>query len=359
MKKTLALILAVLMVLSLAACGKTAAAPVAPAEAEAPAAENTDAAEADVDRTVKEKTYISMVSTPMGQSSYTTAAALCDLISSSDLNIEMIAEESNGYAGNVVLLANGEAEFGMTDALALQQGYFATDDYANIEGKQILGVCATNPAQMVILVKEDSDIQTIEDIKGKNVGIGQVGGTSLLHCLNMLKAAGLDPDTDFNAYKVKSAEQAEMMKNDQLDVYIWCGSYTGSAQVDLVNSVKCRMIPLGEELIDKIIEANPCYFKTEIPAGAYYEGDEAMPTFGSQTVFFCRADIDENVIYQIVKNMFENLEELGVAAAGYRTVSLDTAINGFSVPLHPGAAAYYTEVGVPGVEEYVAAHPVE
>ena len=93
------------------------------------------------DWSVKEKTYISMVSTPMGQSSYTTAAALCDLATSTVDNLEMISEESGGYGTNVSLLINGDAEFGMTDALALQQGYNGTDDYTGYPAGQVVGLC--------------------------------------------------------------------------------------------------------------------------------------------------------------------------------------------------------------------------
>lgn len=364
MKKVCALTLVlVLMLAVMSGCsGGNSSKTETPPASEKPASESTAPAleqtPAERDWTVKEKTYISMVSTPMGQSSYTTAAALCDLVTSLNPNIEMISEESNGYGANVSLLINGEAEFGMTDALALQQGYNATDDYTGYPEHQVVGVSALNSAQMAVIVRADSDIQTLDDIRGKRVGIGQVGGTSLLHALKMLEAAGIDPDKDITAYRVKSAEQAEMMKNDQLDVYIWCGSYSGSAQVDLVTSVDCRVITLEDELIDKIIEQNPCYFKTEIPGGAYPGYDNPIPTFGSQTVFFCRADVPDEVIYQIVKAMYENLESLGVQSVGYRSCDVNAATKGLSVPVHPGAQAYYEEVGSACIVEHVAKYPM-
>lgn len=322
------------------------------------ASTSSDQSSGERDWAIKEKTYISMVSTPIGQGSYTTASALCDLATSLNENLEMISEESNGYGANVSLLINGDAEFGMTDALALQQGYNATDDYASYPAGEVVGVSALNAAQMAIIVRADSDIQTLDDIRGKRVGIGQVGGTSLMHTLNMLESAGIDPDNDIVAYKVKSAEQAEMMKNDQLDVYIWCGSYSGSAQVDLVTSIDCRVIAPDEELVDKIIEANPCYFKTEIPGGAYPGYDDPIPTFGSQTVFFCRTDVPDEVIYQITKAMYENLDSLGQQSAGYRERDVNTAVTGISVPIHPGAQAYYEEVGADGIADHVATYPL-
>jgi TRAP transporter TAXI family solute receptor len=366
MKKLCALTLALSLALGLTSCSSSsgnqtsnasstnAAASTASSTAAASSAQGTE----ERDWTIKEQTYISMVSTPMGQSSYTTAAALCDLATSLNDNLEMISEESNGYGANVSLLISGEAEFGMTDALALQQGYNATDDYAGYEAGQVVGVSSMNAAQMAIIVRADSDIYTIDDIRGKRVGIGQVGGTSLLHALNMLEAAGIDPDKDIVAYRVKSAEQAEMMKNDQLDVYIWCGSYSGSAQVDLVTSLDCRVIVPDDELIDKIIAANPCYFRTEIPGGAYPGYDDPIPTFGSQTVFFCRTDVPDEVIYQITKALYENLDKLSEQSAGYRYCSLEHPVQGISVPIHPGAQAYYEEVGASGIAEHVAQYPL-
>lgn len=306
-----------------------------------------------------ETSYISMVSTPMGQSSYTTAAALCDLVSRLNPNIEMVSEESGGYGANISLLINGDAEFGMTDALALQQGYDATGDYASYPAHQIVGVTALNSAQMAIIVPAKSSIQTVNDICGKRVGIGQVGGTSLLHCLKMLEAAGIDPDKDITPYRVNSANQAEMMKNDQLDVYIWCGSYTGSAQVDLVNSVNCRVIVPDDALIDKIIEKNPSYYRTTIPGGAYPGYPEPIPTIGSQTVFFCRRDVPEETMYQIAKALFENLETLSQQSAGYRYVDVNKATMGIAVPIHPGVQRYLEEVKSECIAEHVKKYPLK
>ena len=106
------------------------------------------------------------------------------------------------------------------------------------------------------------------------------------------------------------------------------------------------LLSFSDEQLDQVNATYPIWQRFTIPAGTYPNLDETIQTISHPNVFAVRADIPDEDVYEITKAIFENLPALQEIHKATREVSLETALKGMGVPLHPGAARYFQEKGV-------------
>jgi len=299
-------------------------------------------------------TTVSLAANPVGQSSYQQAAQIQDMFAKSGSKLSVIAEATNGYAANISLVATGEDDIAFTNNLMLAAGYNATGDYTGIPAKKCLGVISLSCNKTHVIVLKNSGITEVsyEQFKGKRIGIGQVGGTARYDALALMAALGLK-EGDYISADVKGAEQTEMMKNGQLDVFIWNGKAPISTVLDLIASKDCVFLDIPEDIIAKVIEnSNGAYTRQTISKDYYDTLDRDVVTFGNNAVLFANADLPEEVVYEFTKTFVEHLDELKEVNKGFKEISPEKMLEGISVPLHPGALRYFQEINLPGIEAY-------
>lgn len=300
------------------------------------------------------KTTISLAANPIGQSSYQQAAQIADSINNSGSNLTVVAEATNGYAENVGLVAQGDVEIAFTNNLMLSDGYLATGDYTGIAPKKTLGVISLSCNKTHVIVLKNSTVTEVsyEKFKGKKIGIGQVGGTSRFDALALMAALGLKPG-DYTAVEVKGAEQTEMMKNGQLDVFIWNGKAPIATVLDLLASKDCMFLDIPSDIVKKIIEnSNGAYTEQVLDKSYYDQLDRDVKTFGNNAVLFAGADVPEEVVYEFVKQFYGHLDELKKVNKAFLEVVPEKMLEGISVPLHKGALRFYNEINLPGIAAF-------
>ncbi len=105
------------------------------------------------------------------------------------------------------------------------------------------------------------------------------------------------------------------------------------------------MVPFSDSERDKIIKDYPYLTKSVIPGGAYKGVDTDTNTIAVQTVMICRTDIPDDVVYKLVKAVFEHKDELNEIHPSFKETTLENATP-VIIPVHPGAVKYYKEKGV-------------
>ncbi|MXW86654.1 MAG: TAXI family TRAP transporter solute-binding subunit, partial [Boseongicola sp. SB0667_bin_21] len=115
-----------------------------------------------------------------------------------------------------------------------------------------------------------------------------------------------------------------------------------------------KLIPISDEFFAELNAKYPPYFRLSIPGGTYEDVAADTPTYGLANGLVVLADVSEERVYEMTKAIFESLDDLAGVHPAFGRVSKDTVLNGFGAPLHPGALKYYREIGVPGIEEFVA-----
>ncbi|MEZ5660175.1 MAG: TAXI family TRAP transporter solute-binding subunit [Burkholderiaceae bacterium] len=296
---------------------------------------------------------ISIGSCPVGCTAYTWAAGIADVINRNIEGVRVTAEETKGYVVNVKLLQRGELEASMATSLSAYQAYAATGNFKDGEKGQIMSWMAIVPVVMHVVTLADSPVKSLADLKGKRVGMGQPGGTSMLDADALMETLGLTPDQDFKPFRVRLGNMTSMLGDGNLDVAIWNGSYPLPPVKKLTAERNIRLLPIPDDLFARHQAANPPYFRVAVPAKTYKGVDAATPSFGLSNGLVILKKVPEDLVYRMTKAVFENLDKLKGVHPAFGRVSKESVLNGFAAPLHPGALRYYREIGVPGIEDFV------
>ena len=301
----------------------------------------------------QDKTFISIGSNPIGNTAYQWAAGIADLVNRNVDGVEMTAEGTKGYLANVQLMMADQIEAGFSNSKIAYEAYKGDGEFAGNEPGQILSWLSVAPVFQHVIVLAGSDIQSLDDLKGKRVGLGQPGGTSMLDADILMEAKGLTPDQDFDAFRVDLGQMVDMLADGQIDAAVWNGSIPLPPLIKLGSQNDFRLIPIPSEVTQSIQAKYPAYQDGDIRAGTYEGIAEATPSYGLGNVLVVRADVPEEIVYQATKVVMENLDHMAGVHPAWSRVSKDTILQGFVAPLHPGALRYYREASVPGIEEFV------
>lgn len=294
--------------------------------------------------------FLSIGSCPVGCTAYTWSAGIADVINRNVEGIEATAEETKGYVANIKLLQDGELEASMATSLSSYQAYAATGPYQGSEPGKILSWMSIAPVAMHIITVEGSGVESIADLKGKRIGMGQPGGVSMLDADAMMEMVAGE---DFEPFRVRLGDMTAMLADGNLDAALWNGSFPLPPVIQLASQRDVKLIPVADAFFAELNAAYPPYFRLSIPGGTYEDVSEDTPTFGLANGLVISADVSEERVYEMTKAIFESLDELSGVHPAFGRVSKETVLNGFGAPLHPGALRFYREIGVPGIEEFV------
>jgi TRAP transporter TAXI family solute receptor len=146
---------------------------------------------------------------------------------------------------------------------------------------------------------------------------------------------------------VKPNQADAMMGEGQLDAFMIVAGYPTASVSELCASAGCELVPIQGPEVDALLERYPFFAKDTIPAHTY-PGVGETPTLSVGAQWLVGAQVDEDLVYGITKALWhENARKL--LDDGHikgRSITLETALDGIAIPLHPGAARYYREVGM-------------
>ena len=210
--------------------------------------------------------------------------------------------------------------------------------------RKIRAVATIYPNYIQIVASADSGVRTLADLRGKRISVGAPGSGTELNARAIMRAGGISYD-DFSKVEYLSfSESVELIKNRQLDITLQSAGLGVASLRDLAASVPVVVIPIPADVVENV--GRPVYQPAMIPAGTYDGQLEAMETASIRNVLATHDNVPDDVIYRMTKAMFEHLDELAAAHTAASQISPEDAVRNLSVPLHPGAAAYYREAGL-------------
>lgn len=295
--------------------------------------------------------FFSIGSCPVGCTAYTWSAGIADVINKNIEGVEATAEETKGYVANIKLLQDKEIEASMATTLSSYEAYAATGPYEGGEPGKILSWMAIAPVGMHVIALEGGPVNALEDLKGKRVGMGQPGGVSMLDANVLMEMVA---GNDFEPFRVRLGDMVDMLSDGNIDAALWNGSFPLPPVIKLSAQRDVKLVPISDEFYAELSAKYPPYFRLDIPGGTYEDVAADTPTYGLANGLVISADVSEERVYDMTKAVFESLDDLAGVHPAFGRVTKETVLNGFGAPLHPGALKYYREIGVPGIEEFVA-----
>ncbi|MEP3524960.1 MAG: TAXI family TRAP transporter solute-binding subunit [Hyphomicrobiales bacterium] len=267
--------------------------------------------------------------------------------------ISMSAINSAGSGENVRLLRENEAQFAIIQGLF---GHYAATGTGPVKAdgpqKDLRSVSMLwqNVEQFVISA-DAAKTGTIEDIvalKGKPMAFGKQKSGTIGSNRTVLSGFGLDIDSDFSLFHGGYGPSADAVADGKASgAGLPAGVPTGAVTKLLAakgDSVK--LLSFTDEQAAKADGGKGLWTKYTIPAGTYPGQDKDVNTIAQPNFLAVRSDVDEDAVYMITKTMYENLPFLNAIHKATKAMAVERAVAGLPLPLHPGAAKFYKEVGI-------------
>ena len=296
----------------------------------------------------QEKRYISIGTGGVTGVYYPTGGAICRLVNKSykDTGIRCSAESTGGSIYNINTIRSGELDFGVAQSDWQYHAYNGTSKFAD-KGpfKDLRAVFSIHPEPVTIIARDDSGIKNLPDLRGKRVNISNPGSGTLGTWEVIEKTMGWDRSDLALAAQMKSSETGAALCDNKIDAYFWLVGHPSALTQETLASCPSHLVNAWTPEIQKLVEETPYYRKAVIPAGMY-NNDEDITTFGVGATLVTRADVPEEVVYTLVKSVFENFDQFKKLHPAFANLKPEEMIkDGLSAPLHPGAIKYYKEKG--------------
>ena len=280
---------------------------------------------------------------------YPTGGAICRLVNKKhkEHGIRCSAESTGGSIYNINTIRANELEFGVAQSDWQYHAYNGTSKFKD-KGKfeKLRAVFSVHPEPVTVIARDDSKINNISDAKGKRLNIGNPGSGTLGTWDVMEAALGWKRSDLALAAGMKSAETGAALCDGKIDAYFWLVGHPSALTQESLASCAAHLVNVTGPAIEKLIADKPYYRDATIPAGMY-NNKEDVKTFGVGATFVTSSDVPEEVVYQVVKAVFENLDQFKKLHPAFANLKAEEMIkDGLSAPLHDGAMKYYKEKGM-------------
>ena len=276
---------------------------------------------------------------------YQVALQTCQLINKhAGDKYNCVGRPALGSVFNINAVSRGLLDFGVAQS---DRNWQATNGAADWEGKPVKdlrSVFSVHPEAVLLVTRKDTGIKRVEDLKGKTVNIGNPGSGQRGNSMDLLPLYGIDPAKDIQAEGLQQGEASRALVDKKIDAFIYTVGVPSAAIEEPANSTDIDILNINSDAIKKFISDKPYYVLADYPAGIF-KGVGAFETYAVKATVVTSANVDEQVVYDYVKTVFENLDELKATHAAFKILKAADMLKGLSAPLHPGAVKYYKERG--------------
>ena len=292
------------------------------------------------------KRLLSIATASTGGSWYPAGGAVGSLITKYIPNTEASAHPSAASRENIRLLQEKKTDLAMVMPDVAFFAQTGTDIYQGKTPANIKGLFSFWGIDLLIIARADTDIHKIEDLKGHKVGFGPPGSGSETMSKKILAEYGITYK-DLKPQFISATEQSQALKDKSLDAAMYTIGTPASTFVDLCTLTKCRIIPIKQDMMQRIIKKYPYYSPSVIPANAYPQIKKDNPALKWVGIIVTYEDLDSDLAYKIVKTVCkDHLDEFKQCHAQAKKLTTEGMSKGMSIPWHPGAARFWKEVGL-------------
>jgi len=263
-----------------------------------------------------------------------------------DLNLRATVESSGASVANAQLIGTGDADFALlqNDIAFYAYNGVTLSAFKDKPIKNMGAVFTIYPELVHAVVTKASGVKTVRDLKGKKVVLGPQGSGTEANALQILEAYGLK-ESDFKAERIDAAAAADQLKDGRVDAAFFTTGMGSAVIVDSFISGKVALVPVTGSEAEAMKKKYPFYTSVKVPANTYKDQAETT-TVAVMAMMVARSDLPEDLVYRFTKAIFDDLKQFHAAHSAATHLTLETALSGNPIPLHPGAARFYKEKGI-------------
>jgi len=218
------------------------------------------------------------------------------------------------------------------------------DLFTGEQTQKFNAIATLYPEVCQVVANPAAGIRSIADLKGKNVSVGDAGSGTEFNSRHILELYGITFN-DINKQNLGFGPSADALRDNKIDAFFCVAGAPTPAIVDLAMSREILLLEVDDARAAQLIRQYPFYTQFLLPSGSYRGQSGAVKMVAVNATLIVSPKISENTVYQLTKALFENKAQIATAHAKGAELSTANAVQGISVPFHPGAAKYFKEVG--------------
>jgi hypothetical protein len=277
--------------------------------------------------------------------------AMAEIWNSRVPGVRVAAQSSGASVANVRTLTRGDAHLALIQNDVAFYAHHGREMFAEAGSARpqpipgVRGVAMLYPETVQIVTLRNKRINSIDDLRGKRVAVGDAGSGTEANARQILSVHDIFYRmlrADFLSF----ATGIDQLRDGNIDAVFLTAGFPTAAVTDVASSREVAVVPVSNDALDALRAKWPFYTRTVIPSNTYRGVAEPVSTVAVMAMLIARADIPDDVVYNLTKAMWENLDRIKTAHARGRDLDVMKALDGMPVPVHPGAERYYRERGV-------------
>lgn len=281
---------------------------------------------------------------------YPTGGAICRMMSRTraDHGIRCGVESTGGSVYNVNAVRSGELEFGVAQSDVQFKAFAGEGNFADQgPNPDLRSVFSIHPEPFTVVARADSGIANFEDLKGKRVNVGNPGSGQRDTMEVLMAEMGWQMSDFAMVSELQAGEQSQALCDNNIDAMVYTVGHPSGSIQEATTACDSVLVNVAGAAVDKLVADHPYYRKATIPGGMYRGSDADVQTFGVGATLVTSAAVSEDVVYALVKAVFEDMDQFrGLHPAFANLDPKEMANDGLSAPLHPGAEKYFREAGL-------------
>ena len=275
---------------------------------------------------------------------YPFGGAMAKIWNSKIKDMNVTAQTSGASGENVRLINKKEVELALVQSDTLDFAYNAKEAFKEpLKGMTV--IATLYPEIVQVVVAAGSPIKSFADLKGKKMGVGAPGSGTEANFRQLLDAYGMKKE-DVNAQYLSFSESAEAFKDKHIDAFIVTAGIPNAGIMDVSTQNEIRILDIPSDVAGKMTQKYPFLAGVKVPANTYKGQTADVSTVAVNAVLIVGNQLKDDMVYNLTKALFESQAELASAHAKGKELNAQYAVQGVSIPFHPGAVKYYKEKGL-------------
>ena len=273
------------------------------------------------------------------------AGAMSRIVHTEMEGMSLTVESSGASVVNSNLIRSGDLDLAIVQNDVASYAYSGRNAFEGNKAANMRGLFSLYPEPVQLVARADAGISSPSDLRGKRVAVGPLGSGAEVNALQVLEAAGLSESDLAAAERLDAGEAADYLRDGRIDAAFFTVAIGAAVISDLAVSQSIRIVPITGSYADRLKEMEDFYASVTIPANTYTNVPAAQ-TVAVVSIVVGRENLPESLVYDFITAVFDNINVIHSAHASGRMVTLDTALDGMPIPLHPGAERFFSEKGM-------------
>lgn len=273
---------------------------------------------------------------------YAYSGVLAQALNTQLDDVKVVVHSSGASKANIFEVVDNDADMAIVQndvAYYAAQGSDLFEEDGKIDGFSALGAVYSEVVQII----SSSKINSIEDLRGKVVSVGDAGSGTEFNARQILSTYGID-FSDIKVQNLSFGDSSEALKDGKIDAFFCVAGAPTTAVVELATTNHIHVLSVDSDKMDILQEKYPFYTSYTIPAGSYKGVDTDTKSVAVKATYIVSDRLSEDVVYKMTKTIYEHPEKIVHAKSA--EINKEFAVSGIAFPFHEGSKKYFEEVGV-------------